>query len=215
MIRPGQPWGEPAVGEPDVTGHGDDADLARLVAAHPGERLRFVPDSACDLARAVGLTTDGSGGSELPLDVLDVSGVGTAVNVVVLGSAPDRLVRWQRRRPVTVRVDGQVRYDGPATTVVVATGQFLRGADLVPRGHPGDGRVEIQVYALAPGARAEARRRLATGGHVPHPQITTATGRTVEVTWLQPAPVEVDGHPLAPAATVGVRVVPGAYRLLV
>ena len=35
-----------------------------------------------------------------------------------------------------------------ATTVVVLVGQYLRGADVSPRGHPGDGAAEVQVYAM-------------------------------------------------------------------
>ena len=47
-----------------------------------------------------------------------------------------------------IEVDGQPWFAGSATTVVIANGQFLRGADIVPRGHPGDGRLEVQVYEL-------------------------------------------------------------------
>jgi hypothetical protein len=215
VIRPGEPWGAPATGTADATGAGDDTDLARLVAAHLGARLAFHPGDRCDLARAVGLTSDATGAFELPVDALDIAGRSLAVNLVVLGRAPDRLRAGHRRRPVTVHVDGRARFDGSATTVVIANGQFLRGADVVPRGHPGDGRLEVQVYAVAPAARAELRRRIRGGAHVPHPQIATATGRTVEVTWARPAPVEVDGRPGDPAQHLEIRVVPAAFRLLV
>ena len=215
MIRPGEPWGAPATGTAEARGAGDDTDLARLVAAHRGARLAFAPDDRCDLARAVGLTTDSPGGYEVPVDALDVTGQALAVNLVVLGHPPDRLRAWHRRRPVTVTVDGRVRFDGSATTVVVANGQFLRGGDVVPRGHPGDGRLEVQVYAVPPAARAELRRRLRGGAHLPHPQIVTTTGRAVEVTWRRPAPLEVDGAPAAPAEHLEVHVVPAAFRLLV
>jgi hypothetical protein len=215
VIRPGEPWGAPATGTPDARGAGDDTDLAHLVAAHRGARLGFEPDDRCDLARAVGLTNASPGGYEVPVDALDVASRDLAVNLVVLGRPPDRLRAGHRRRPVTVLVDGQVRFDGSATTVVIANGQFLRGADLVPRGHPGDGRLEVQIYAVAPAARAELRRRLPGGAHLPHPQIVTTTGRTVDVTWRRPAPLEVDGRPAAPAQHLEVQVVPGAFRLLV
>ena len=67
-------------------------------------------------------------------------------------------------------------FHGPCTTVVIATGQFRHGLDLVPRGHPGDGRAEVQIYAVPGRERRELRVRLATGTHVPHPKITQRPG---------------------------------------
>ena len=72
MIRPGDPWGEPAAGPPDATGAGSDHDLAALAAAHRGARLRFEPDECCELARAVGLTPAAPGVTDLPVDALDL-----------------------------------------------------------------------------------------------------------------------------------------------
>jgi putative lipid kinase YegS-like protein len=215
MIRPGQPWGAPTAGPPDATGAGSDRDLATLAAAHRGARLRFEPDERCELARAVGLTAAGPGITDLPVDALDVDQIGLAVNMVITGVAPDRLRPWSRARPVTVRVDGRLVHDGPATTVVVANGQFRRGVDLVPRGHPGDGRLEVQVYALRAGERTPMRRRLPGGGHLPHPRIVTTTGRWAEIRWVAPAPVEVDGTPGSRRATVDVAVRSPAFVLVV
>jgi diacylglycerol kinase family enzyme len=137
------------------------------------------------------------------------------VNAVVSGTAPDRLRWWDRRRVVTVRVDERVAYEGRATTVVVANGQFLRGADLVPRGHPGDGRLEVQVYAVPPGQRPQLRRLLQGAGHLPHPEIATATGRRVDVRWSRPTPLEVDGRARGRRATLVAAVVPAAFLLVV
>jgi hypothetical protein len=215
VIRPGQPWGEPTDGPPDATGGGGDRDLAALADAHRGARLRFEPDERCELARAVGLTGAAPGGTDLAVDALDVDEVGLAVNMVVAGVAPDRLGRWSRARPVTVEVDGRRVHDGPATTVVVANGQFRRGVDLVPRGHPGDGRLEVQVYALRPGERAAMRRRLPGGGHLPHPRIVTTTGRRAEIRWATPAPVEVDGTSRPRRSSLHVTVRSPAFVLLV
>jgi hypothetical protein len=215
VIRPGQPWGAPTAGPPDARGVGGDRDLAELAAAHPGARLRFDPDGRCDLARAVGLTGDATGATDLPVDGLEVAGVGLAVNMLVAGEAPERLGWWTRARPVTVRVDGRLVHDGPATTVVVASGQFRHGADLVPRGHPGDGRLEIQVYALRPRERAGMRRRIPGGGHLPHPRIVTTTGREVEIRWAAATALEVDGVALAPRDGVEVAVRSPAFVLQV
>ena len=215
MIRRGEPWGSPVSGPPVASGAGGDAELAELVQDHPGARLEFRPDRSCDLARAVGLTPAASGAVELALDAIALDDDTRAVNAVVSGTAPDRLRWWHRRRAVTVRVDERVAHEGRATTVVVANGQFLRGADLVPRGHPGDGRLEVQVYGVPPRQRAPLRRRLRAGGHLPHPQIATATGRRVEVRWSHPVPLEVDGRARGRRGTLVAAVVPAAFLLIV
>jgi hypothetical protein len=223
-VRPGEPWGEPYVpdpGTPPVDVRGDDADLATAAAraGEPGAVLRFDPAPTSDLARALGLGPGGPPGSSsrtvVACDGLDLGTGHPALNAVVLGVAPDRLRPWHRRRPVVVEVDGRAVGEGRATTVVVASGQFLRGRDLVPRGHPGDGRIEVQVYALAPGERRAMGTRVATGAHVPHPRIAQASGRRVVVRWVDgPRTTEVDGHPAAPLGEITVAVRPAAARVL-
>jgi putative lipid kinase YegS-like protein len=220
MIRKGEPWGRPITGPPDLEVRGGDPDLAAAVQSRPGARVRFVAGEGSDLALAVGLAgppADASTASEteLPVDGLVVDGDELAVNMVVLGHPPDRLRLWHRRVPCRVTVDDRVVFDAPATTVVVANGQFLRGLDVVPRGHPGDGRCEVQVYALRAGARAKMRRRLRLGDHVPHPEIHQVSGKVVTARFGAPRPLEVDGRSRPPGAEITVRVVPEALVLLV
>jgi hypothetical protein len=225
VIRKGEPWGAPASGRPDLEVAGDDADLARsAVSGAPVPLVGYRPTPGADLARAVGLTPDSPRVTELVVDALRVELLETgsdpavpriAVNAVVLGTAPDRLTRWTRRRELEVVINGRSVWSGSATGVVVANGQFLRGADIVPRGHPGDSRIEAQVYALTAGERAEMRRRLATGTHVPHPRILERSGRVVEVGGSSPLPVEVDGVGWEAAERVRVTVLAGALRILV
>lgn len=221
MIRPGEPWGSPTSATPDAEISGGDPALARAVASAPGTLLRFRPDETSDLARAVGLAPRPAGddepvGTALLLDVLRIDESALACNMCVFGTAPDRL-RWSSPAlELEIELDGRPWFSGPATTVVVATGQFLRGLDLVPRGHPGDGKAEIQVYELARRERRLMRTRLATGTHVPHPRIRQRKARTITFRSEPPAPSEVDGSPgPARAATASIEVVPGAYRLLV
>lgn len=222
MTVPGAEWGRPRAGDPApvVDATGDDADLAGVVLANPGAVVRFVPGPASDLARALGLTRAGPGDTVLPCDGLRLADGRLAVNAVVAGIPPDRLRGWHRTRAVHVEVDGRALGVHRATSVVVASGQFLRGADVVPRGHPGDGLLEVQVYALGPGERRAMRRRLGTGTHVPHPRVVAARGRAVTVVWGEAggrrrgAPVEVDGRPAGRAARVEVRVEPGRVRVL-
>lgn len=218
MIRKGEPWGQAADGPPDVDIAGDDAELARVVTERPGAHIRYRPTEDSDLARVVGITNSSTGATEVPMDVLEIDASNlkvTSVNMLVLGVAPDRVRWWHRMRFVTVHVESRCIHAGPATTVVVANGQFLRGHDLVPRGHPGDGRAEVQIYAIDRGERAEMRLRSGTGTHLPHPQIATAVGRSIQIAWAQTVPAEVDGHPRGAVRSVSIHVVPGAYQLLV
>src|SRR5262249_59072923 len=92
-----------------------------------------------------------------------------AGNGVVIGTAPDRQHWWSRAPGVQVTVDDRVVHEGGATGVVIANGQFLHANDVVPRGHPGDGRIELQVYSVPRRERGALRRRVRDGSHLPHP----------------------------------------------
>lgn len=224
MIRPGEPWGSPASSPADLVVDGDDAALAAAVAAAPGALVAFRPGPGSDLARAVGLRSGAdtpipagpaTPATELPVDAVRIAGNGLACNAVVLGAPPDQL-RWtSTARPVEIDIEGRPWFSGSATTVVIANGQFLRGADLVPRGHPGDGRLEVQVYELHRSERQAMRRRLATGAHIPHPRIRSRTARRVEIRAPHDWTLEVDGVRGEPVRTLVGEVVPAAFRLLV
>ncbi|HEY3239831.1 MAG TPA: hypothetical protein VGL92_09730 [Acidimicrobiia bacterium] len=220
MIRKGEEWGAPAGdAPPDLEVVGDDAALAAALAgAGPDLLVRFSPSPNSDLARAVGLSgavAGAAGHTALPLDLLRLGDGGVAVNAVVVGVAPDRLRWWHRGFPVEVTVDGSA-LAARATTVVITTGQFLRGLDVSPRGHPGDGWCEVQVYCLPAGQRGAMRSRLRSGSHLPHQGITTRRGRSVSVRCGRPVPVEVDGKGAVKGTRgVSVEVVPAAFRLLI
>ncbi|HEY5173747.1 MAG TPA: hypothetical protein VIK54_18630 [Acidimicrobiia bacterium] len=222
MIKPGEPWGRPATAAADLETSGGDADLAAAVSGRPGILVRFRPDPSSDLARAVGLADDRSveRGIEVPLDVLRIDAapaavdMPVAVNMIVVGTPPEVLGRFARRFGANVRVDTKPVFHGPCTTVVISTGQFRRGLDLVPRGHPGDGRAEVQIYAVPARERRALRARLATGTHVPHPEIAQRTATRVRISVDRRVPIEIDGRPVPRADLLEITVVPSAYRLL-
>lgn len=219
MIKPGEEWGRPSEAVPDLEVTGGDFDLAAAVAGRPGVLVRFRPDAGSDLAGAVGLTRSappsGIGrGIEVALDVLAVAEHGSAVNMIVVGSPPDASRGFVRRFGANVRVDEKPVFHGPCTGIVIATGQFRRGLDLVPRGHPGDGRAEIQIYAVPSRERRQLRNRLATGTHVPHPKITQRSGSRVAISIDRRVPLEVDGRDAGRTDLLDVEVLPSAYRLL-
>ncbi|MBM3672920.1 MAG: hypothetical protein FJW86_12185 [Actinobacteria bacterium] len=195
---------------------GGDADLGAAIAGQSGAetRIRFVPDGPSDLARALGLTAGVPAGEPVTIDAIRLDSGLVAVNMVVSGLPPDRRRQWVRPRRCVVEVDGRATWDGPATTVLVANGEYLRGHDVVPRGHPGDRRLEVHVHALGGRQRRQMRSRLVTGIHLPHPDIRTAQGSTVTIGWDRPVPLEVDGVGRTPTRAVTARLMPGAAVLV-
>jgi hypothetical protein len=220
VIKPGEEWGTPTSDVADAVVTGSDTDLAAAVPIEAGTvpLVRFRPQGS-ELVRAVGLSATTAAaaprGIALPVDAIETDR-GTAMNIVLIGRAPGALRAWHRLRHVTVTVDGRPLHDGPASTVVIANGQYLGTADLVPRGHPGDGRLEVQVYALTAGERAGMRSRLPTGTHVPHPRIATTSGRTIEVRAAgHGLPLVIDGRTIGPVAACTATVRHPALRLLI
>lgn len=215
-MKPGDPWGEPVSEVPDLEVTGGDPDLAAVLDTHQGALVRFLAAPGSDLARAVGISAAADpGGLAAPIDALLVEPGGYAVNGVVLGPAPGSIRATTPSAEVRVLVNGREVAAGRATTVVIANGQFFDGLDVVPRGHPGDGRVEVQVYALRRGERRAMRSRLPQGVHLPHPRITTASGRTVAV-HIQGAglPCTIDGIAHGSVTELTATVIPGALRLV-
>ena len=221
MIRPGEPWGEPTSSPPDLEVRGGDAALAAAAASAPGALVRFLPGRdqrprpSRRPARRTGEPRPTALRRRVPVDdALDLDDGSLACNMCVIGAAPDRL-RWSSSSvEIEVLLDGKPWFSGPATTVVIANGQFLRGNDLVPRGHPGDGKAEIQVYELRRRERRSMRRRLPTGAHLPHPRIRSRTAGQVEVRGSGLLALEVDGEARPPVSGLRIRVVPPAFRLL-
>ena len=219
-IRPGQPWGVESSAEADIEVAGGDGALAGVLARGLVDPLvRFVANPDSDLARAIGLVAGAPpGGVALPVDTFDVETGDNrlvVVNSVVVGVAPDRLRAWHRPAGLTVEVDGAPLEAGAATTLVIMNGQYLRGLDLSPRGHPGDGVAEAQLYGLPPGARRAMRARLATGAHLPHPAITVRRAHRVVVRAARPVVLEIDGASAGRITDLTVDLRPAAYRLLV
>ena len=178
VIRPGEPWGSPTVvaarprgrrGRRRAGGRGARPRRARSCASVPTRRATWPARSGC--APGGARPTGGTGAPGRRARARR-SATATASRATCACSArrPTGCAGRARRSSSRCALDGRPWFSGPATTVVVATGQFLRGLDLVPRGHPGDGKAEVQVYALRrAGAAARCAARLATGAHVPAP----------------------------------------------
>jgi hypothetical protein len=100
-------------------------------------------------------------------------------------------------------------------TIAVMNAQWLGTWDVAPRAHPGDGLLDITDGTLRAGDRLEARRRLPTGTHLPHPDLRTARVAAEQFD-LEPAlDVWLDGERIGRARHLSVRLEPDALRVVV
>lgn len=194
-IRKGEPWGE-EVDRPNGLrlAHGD-AELASLVAVDPTGS--FAVDGG-DLHRTVGAPTVDAGAvrmHRLPIDALAVA-TDRSEHLAVAHVVIRR--HWWRGPDVFVCNVGHV-------------GRW----NVAPRAHPDDGRFDVVTFdpTMRWRERWEARRRLPTGTHVPHPQISVRTA--TEWTWAEPggARVWVDGVDVGDRTRVAVTLRPDAAAI--
>ncbi len=99
--------------------------------------------------------------------------------------------------------------------LAVMNAEFVGVWDVAPRGHPNDGRVEVQLAAASLRLRDRwaARSRLPHGGHVPHPDISTRSVRSAAWTFESALAVFVDGRPVGRSRSLGIAVRPDAATI--
>ena len=194
-IRKGESWGSEVARPSSLRVAHSDAELARWITADP-DGAYGVADG--DLHRTVG--APGSSGAtmhRLPIDVLEVE-IDGRHHVAVAHVVVRR--RWWRGRVLFVCNVGHV-------------GTW----NVAPRAHPNDGRFDVVEIgsSMRMRDRWEARRRLPTGTHVPHPAVTMRA--TNEWTWSDQngARVWVDGEDTGSATAVTVRLRPDAAAILI
>jgi hypothetical protein len=99
--------------------------------------------------------------------------------------------------------------------VAAMNAQFLGTWDVVPRGHPNDGRLDVLDADLPFDERLQVRSRLKTGSHLPHPRITERHVTALQVDLDRPTPVLLDGDPVGPATRLVLHVEPDALLCVV
>jgi hypothetical protein len=77
--------------------------------------------------------------------------------------------------------------------VAVMNAEHLGRWDVAPRSHPNDGRLDTLDADLPFGDRLKARRRLATGSHVPHPGIRERRVDAAQFDFDEPMGIWLDG----------------------
>jgi hypothetical protein len=92
--------------------------------------------------------------------------------------------------------------------VAAMNAEFLGGWDVAPRAHPGDGLLDVVdvAAAMSLGDRLRARRRLPSGGHVPHPAIAVVRRSAVQVDFDRTTPVWLDGERVDDARRLSIRI---------
>jgi hypothetical protein len=101
--------------------------------------------------------------------------------------------------------------------VAAMNAEYLGRWDVAPRAHPGDGLLDVlDVSPSMPLAdRIKARRRLPTGGHVPHPDVSMRRYQALQIDFDRPTPVWLDGVAIGEARALSVRVEPDALVCVV
>lgn len=164
-----------------------DAELAQLLV----DGATHVRPTGGDLARTLGVSEASlrrAAAMLLPIDALTVTLDGEAhrcIANVVFGSP---------RRP----------------QVVVANAAFVGVWNVAPRAHPGDGKVDIVTFDLGLADWLKARKRLPTGAHVPHPDISTRAVTAWSHRFDRSVSVRIDGVGGHRAQHVEVQVDPDA-----
>jgi YegS C-terminal NAD kinase beta sandwich-like domain len=186
---PDEPLAPGALGELGLIG----GDLHRTLGAprhdeaqlRAGEGMRF----PCDVG-LVELDDHGSGRRRLVF----------VAHLVAHQSGPARVgdTRWWRGR-----------------TLVVLNAAFVGDANLGPRAHPDDGRLDVTDGALSWTDRRRAVRRHALGSHVPHPQLAERRTRDLTVQAERPLQLELDGVAVGRATELRVRCWADAVTIVV
>ncbi len=199
-IRPGEEWGHHGALPPGAPVVETDAAAAQLVAdwlhggGPPGELV--VGIAGGDLHRTIGapaaerMRTDAA--MWLPCDV------GRAV---IDGIERYFVAHLTAGRGVWFR----------GRTAVVMNAAFIGPANLGPKAHPGDGRLDVTIGSLGWRDRLSARSRYGAGSHLPHPQLATSRVAAIDLRFEGPVRVRLDGVDAGRAREIAVEVVPDAF----
>lgn len=203
-IRKGEAWGQAGSLPPGGVVVRSDAEARTVVAAarRAGEPVPALGLLGGDLCRTLGGRGDedrirSGAGVRLPVDLGSVLVDGVhhwfVAHLVVRRS-------WWRGR-----------------IVAAMNAEFVGPWDVAPRAHPNDGLLDVVDVAPSMGLvdRLKARSRLAAGGHVPHPAITTTRRAAVQLDVDRPTPVWLDGERVADARHLSVRLEPDALLCVV
>jgi len=190
-IRPGQDWGTPTDLPPDVVDVITDADAAEQLATDRPVRL-----CGGDVWTSLGARTRQDGVRAFPIDLLRIDADGRAF--VAIAHVVARRSWWRGPVLAVMNVDRLGRWD------------------VAPRAHPNDGRADVVEVAADMGLRArwQAKSRLSSGTHLPHPSLHNR--RVTDETWTfdRPRRLWVDGVARGTVRSLRVAVEPDGATVL-
>jgi hypothetical protein len=188
-IKPGEDWGELVAPTADLVDVASDAALAEHLASGDPRSARL---RGGDLLATLGAPPPGPSLRRLPIDALRI--VADGRELLAVAHVVARRSWWRGPLLAVMNVDRLGRWD------------------VAPRAHPNDGRADVLEVDSAMGLRArwEARRRLPSGTHVPHPLIGTRRIRDASWTFTAPQRLWVDGVPRGDVRALHVVVEPDA-----
>ena len=200
----GADWGETGEIPADALTAVNDAAAGEIVAdARRANRpIPAVVLTGGDLARTLGVAQAGVGEAA-------AASAGTRVVVDVGAALIDGRLHWFVAHLVARRSWWRGRL------LVAANASFLDCWNVAPRSHPGDGRLDVFDASPRLPVRLAARRRLPSGTHVPHPDITQRRTAAAQYDFDPALDVYLDGRRLARARTLSLRVEPGALEVWV
>ncbi len=188
---------------PDASTADSDVAAGRIVAeAHrAGRPLPPVVLTGGDLARTLGMAQARRASSR------PAAGTGARFEVDVGAALIDGRLGWFVAHLVARRSWWRGRL------LVAANASFVGRWNAAPRSHPGDGRLDVFDASPPLSVRLAARRRLPSGTHVPHPEITQRRIAAAQYD-LDPAlDVYLDGRRLGRARALSLRVEPSALEV--
>jgi YegS C-terminal NAD kinase beta sandwich-like domain len=189
VIQKGKDWGTPGVLPPGSPVADSNAALRALVR----DGTRVIGVTGGDLCRT--LNGSGSMSMSFPIDLCRLSAPGLDEMFVAHCVARNG---WLH---------------GPLTVVMNA--QFIGSWDVAPRSHPNDGVVDVLEISMGVGDRLKARKRLATGTHVPHPSIAQRRVSATEFHLNRPTKIWLDGEHVTTLTDFTITVEPDALTVVI
>ena len=195
MITAGEPWGTEVDRPAGLTLADTDAAAVRVFERDPDAVVGL---AGGDLYRSLGAPRRRDPVLALPIDAirveLDERDRHTAIAHVIV-----RRSWWRGRVVAVMNVD------------------HLGGWNVAPRAHPNDGLADVVEARASMSVRDRwsARRRLTTGTHVPHPDVSVARVRAQSWKLDRAHAVWIDGVRVAEAEQIAVTVEPDAFTVFV
>ena len=199
----GVDFGEAGEIPPDAVAADGDAAAGRIVAEarRAGRPVPPVVLAGGDLARTLGLDPARAAAPR------PAAATGARFRVDVGAALVDGRLHWFVAHLVARRSWWRGRL------LVAANASFIGRWNAAPRSHPGDGRLDVFDADPPLTVRLAARRRLPSGDHVPHPDITQRRTAASQHDLNPPLDVYLDGRRLARARTLSLRVEAGALEV--